>query len=319
MTTVDSHLHVNYQGLSASGIIEYLDKARIDFCWLLSWEEINPGAWPYKHLPIEDIYEAYVKYPSRIVPFYAPDPHNFEAAHQLANWHKNNVRGCGELKATLNWNSESVKSILQMTRILKLPIVFHMEESEWRDIPYSNAIYDRIIFAGVKTERNIYQIPRKLIQLLVNNFSPFRNRIKSYFFPGYMLDFASLEMTLQDYPDVNLIAHGPMFWTHMFGDSSQQIRTSPKGLISADGVIWRLLGKYPNLYADISAYSGINALTSNPENAKRFLLTFEDKILYGTDNFMVQQKEFLNSLGLPKSTYKKIYGENAYRILNSVL
>jgi predicted TIM-barrel fold metal-dependent hydrolase len=43
---------------------------------------------------------------------------------------------------------------------------------------------------------------------------------------------------------------------------------------------------------------------------------FEDKILYGTDNVMEEQREFLNSLSLPKGTYSKIYGENACRLIN---
>jgi predicted TIM-barrel fold metal-dependent hydrolase len=43
---------------------------------------------------------------------------------------------------------------------------------------------------------------------------------------------------------------------------------------------------------------------------------FEDKILYATDNVMKRQREFIASLGLSEITYKKIYGENACRIVN---
>jgi len=310
MSVVDAHLHLNLNGFSVKTLIRYLDKERIDFCWLLTWEEVSPGLWPYQHLSVEDVYEAYLKHPSRIIPFYAPDPHNSNASQQLESWYEKGIRGCGELKATINWNSDKVKSILQTTRRLKLPIVFHMEESECRYIPYSNNIYDKLIYCGLKTKRKIYQVPRKVLQTLVNSFKPLRNRSKSYFFPGYMLDFASLERTLRDYPDVNLVAHGPMFWKYISSNALEQIEESSVGQVHGEGIIWRLLRNYPNLYADISGNSGLNALARDPQNAKKFLTVFADKILYGTDNVMKNQREFLDSLRLSKSTYKKIYGEN---------
>jgi predicted TIM-barrel fold metal-dependent hydrolase len=316
MPAVDSHLHVNFNGFSSKELIKYLDKERIDCCWLLTWEEVNSGLWPYKHLPVENVYNAYLKYPSRFIPFYAPDPHRIDTTVQLENWCKKGIRGCGELKATLNWNSNNIKSILQTTKRLKLPIVFHMEESECRNIPFSNAIYDKLLFYGLKTERKIYQVPRRVLQTLVNSYTPLKNRTKSYIFPGYMLDFASLETTLQEYPDVNLIAHGPMFWSYISDEASKQCEVSTSGQVRNEGIIWRLLRDYPNLYADISGFSGLNALTRDPENAKRFLTIFEEKILYGTDNLMKNQGEFLKSLRLSKSTYEKVYGENACRILN---
>ena len=315
MSVTDAHMHVNYNGFSLKDIIKYLNKERIDYCWLLTWEEVNPGLWPYHHLSVEDVYEAYLEHPSRIIPFYAPDPHKINAAQQLENWYNKGIRGCGELKATLNWDSNAVKSILQATRRLKLPIVFHMAESECYYIPYSNTIYDKLIYYGLNTERKIFQVPQKVLHTLVNSFTPLKNRTKSYIFPGYMLDFSSLEITLRDYPDVNLVAHGPLFWKHISNDTSEQIKVTPVGQVHGEGIIWRLLRDNPNLYADISGGSGLNALTRDPENAKKFLTEFSDKILYGTDNIVKSQREFLESLKLSKSTYKKIYGENACMIL----
>ncbi len=81
-------MHVNLNGWTLKDIIGYLDRERIDFCWLLSWEEVNPGPWGYKHLPVEDISEAFQKYPSRIIPFYAPDPHRGDAVNTLEAWHR---------------------------------------------------------------------------------------------------------------------------------------------------------------------------------------------------------------------------------------
>jgi hypothetical protein len=316
MTLVDSHLHVNVAGFSLPKIIKYLNRERIDCCWLLSWEEINPGPWEYRHLSVEDIYEAYIKYPSRIIPFYAPDPHRNDAIIQLQNWHEKGIRGCGELKATLQWDSKQIEGIIKTAGKLNIPIVFHMEGSEFREIPYSNAFYDRLVFKGLRTKNIVYSIPQHILRVMVDVYSPMKNRNKTYFFPGYMLDFAALEAGLQIYPDVNFIAHGQWFWKHISSDAPAFKDKYPRGTIIGEGIIWRLLREYPNLYADTSGDSGFIGLTRDLAATKKFLLMFEDKILYGTDNVMKGQREFLQSLGLPKDTYKKIFGANANRILN---
>ena len=316
MTLIDSHLHINLKGFSLPKIIKYLDKEHIDCCWLLSWEEINHGPWDYKHLPVEDIYEAYLKYPSRIIPFYAPDPHRNDAITQLQNWHKKGIRGCGELKATLRWDSDRIRAILETAGGLRMPIVFHMEGSGFRDIPYSNALYDRLLFDGLRTKNIIYSIPQQILKVMVNVFSPLRNRNKSYFFPGYMLDFAALEVGLRDYPNVNFIAHGQMFWKYISADALSSEEQYPQGSIKGEGLIWRLLREYPNLYADTSGESGHVGLTRDSSTTKRFLSMFGDKIIYGTDNVLKEQKDFLRSLTLDNGTYKKIFGENAEKLLN---
>ncbi len=41
--------------------------------------------------------------------------------------------------------------------------------------------------------------------------------------------------------------------------------------------------KYPNLYGDISAGSGCNALTRDPEYAVKFMTEFQDRLLFGLD------------------------------------
>jgi predicted TIM-barrel fold metal-dependent hydrolase len=271
MHIIDAHLHVNYAGFNLKALISYLDKEKIDCCWLLTWEEINPGLWPYQFLSIEDVYESYLKYPSRIVPFYAPDPHRIDATKLLDYWYKKGIRGCGELKATTSWDSDGIKNVLQTVQRLKLPVIFHMEESGYRNIPYSNALYDKLIFYLAKTKRKSLQIPQSVLLVLMNNFTPLRNRKKSYFFPGYMMDFASLEVILRDYPDINLVAHGPTFWKYMSNDVSEQTEMLPRGKVRGEGIIWRLLRDYPNLYADISYASGLNALKRDYQNAKIFL------------------------------------------------
>jgi predicted TIM-barrel fold metal-dependent hydrolase len=45
----------------------------------------------------------------------------------------------------------------------------------------------------------------------------------------------------------------------------------------------RLLSDYPNIYGDLSAGSGLNALTRDEEHAREFLIRHQDKLLFGSD------------------------------------
>ncbi len=316
MTTIDSHFHLGLNGFSLQKLIRYLDSQRIDACWLLAWEETAPGPWGYRHLAVEDIYEASAKYPSRIIPFYAPDPHRIDASSVLEHWHGKGVRGCGELKATLRWDSDEAVSLLATVDKLRMPVVFHMEESEIRDIPYSDSLFDRLLFHGLRTTRAVYKVPQGVLTILTQHYAPLRDRKTSYVFPGYMLDFAALEHTLRTFPTLNLVAHGPMFWKNIAADAATRRELYPSGPVTGEGIIWRLLREYPNLYADTSAKSGLNALARDTDNARRFLSEFGDKILYGTDNVLAGQREFINSLGLSAAARRSIMSANAQRLIH---
>jgi hypothetical protein len=41
--------------------------------------------------------------------------------------------------------------------------------------------------------------------------------------------------------------------------------------------------KYPNLYGDLSAGSGCNALARDPEYAIKFMTEFQDRLMFGLD------------------------------------
>lgn len=98
-----------------------------------------------------------------------------------------------------------------------------------------------------------------------------------------------------------------------------------------------LLDKYPNLYADISARYAESATI--PRNMKAFYEKYQDRLLYGTDmsnntsmyriTFRVLESSdehfyeiglfgyhwALNGFGLPAEVLKKVYHDNAARIL----
>ncbi|RLF05269.1 MAG: hypothetical protein DRK00_04855 [Thermoprotei archaeon] len=143
--------------------------------------------------------------------------------------------------------------------------------------------------------------------------------------PGlyYCHGMGALDEVLSRHPDLKLIAHGPGWWRHISADPGTE--AYPKGPVRAEGLVHKLLRKHDNLYADISATSGLNALTRDPEHAYRFLLEFQDKILYGTDFPCLSEYgqygpdgshlKFLKGLGLPSSALRRILRENAEQLL----
>jgi predicted TIM-barrel fold metal-dependent hydrolase len=76
----------------------------------------------------------------------------------------------------------------------------------------------------------------------------------------------------------------------------------------------------PNLYADISAGSGHNALTRDPAFTEGFLERHWRKLLFGTDFFNVGQEvpqvEWLRGYAMPEEWRTAIGSGNAARVLS---
>jgi len=98
------------------------------------------------------------------------------------------------------------------------------------------------------------------------------------------LGLVRLERVLTEFPKLKIIAHANSFWSEISSDVTEATRHGyPKGRISGEGRIAKLLRKFPNLLCDISARSGLNALTRDPEYGYAFIEEFYEQILYGTD------------------------------------
>jgi hypothetical protein len=138
-----------------------------------------------------------------------------------------------------------------------------------------------------------------------------------------------LERLLQLAPETRIIGHGPGFWAEMGADITPEQRWDyPKGPIHKEGATWRLLRRYPNMYADLSADSGWNALTRDREVGIRFLNEFQDKLLFGSDTCfrdpskrmpqLSYLKEIQKSGEISQQVFDKITGLNAQNLLGLV-
>jgi len=143
------------------------------------------------------------------------------------------------------------------------------------------------------------------------------------------LGLPGLERALQKFPELKIICHSQKFWAEISGDLNKTLRSGyPKGPIVPGGRVIELMDRYPNLYADLSANSGFNAITRDPEFGCRFLETYQDRIFYGMDlcaptqiaNPFAQLGAKLDAFALRGAisyeAYLKISRNNALAILN---
>ncbi|MBI5757267.1 MAG: amidohydrolase family protein [Planctomycetales bacterium] len=99
----------------------------------------------------------------------------------------------------------------------------------------------------------------------------------------YNLGFERLHKMLEKYPKTNFIGHAQTWWANIDKHHADQKVLYPKGTVTAGGLTDRYLTDYQNMFADMSAGSGLNALTRDEEHARGFLDRHQNKILYGSD------------------------------------
>lgn len=99
----------------------------------------------------------------------------------------------------------------------------------------------------------------------------------------YNRGFERFHKMLEKYPEVNFIGHAQTWWTNIDKAHPNQNVLYPKGKVTPGGLTDRLLADYPNMYGDLSAGSGLNALTRDEDHAREFLRRHQDKLLYGSD------------------------------------
>ncbi len=127
-----------------------------------------------------------------------------------------------------------------------------------------------------------------------------------------------LEKCLQEFADLVIIGHGPGWWAAISADDDRS-GGYPDEPVTPTGALDRLLGEYDNLYADISAGSGYNALTRDPDFTIGFLERHWRKLLFGTDYLSafqdLPQLEWIKQAPLTDEQREAIADGNARRIL----
>jgi uncharacterized protein len=94
--------------------------------------------------------------------------------------------------------------------------------------------------------------------------------------------FKRFEAMLKAYPKTTFFGHADAFWANVSADYANDV-AYPTGPIKRGGITDKLLGDYPNLFGDMSANSGNNALSRDPSFTADFLKRHQDKLIFGSD------------------------------------
>lgn len=133
-----------------------------------------------------------------------------------------------------------------------------------------------------------------------------------------------LEGALRKFPDLKFLGHSQPFWAEISGDLTEDQRNSyPSGKVTTGGAVVRLMRQYPNLYGDLSAGSGHNAVSRDPDFGYAFMTEFQDRLFFGTDVCDPRNEtplvEFLNQAveggHISREVYEKIGWKNAEQLL----
>src|SRR5437867_2889003 len=98
----------------------------------------------------------------------------------------------------------------------------------------------------------------------------------------YNTGIERFEAILREYPKVNFIGHAQTWWGNISADLNP-LELYPKGPVKRGGLTDRFLSDYPNIYGDLSAGSGLNALARDEEFARDFVRRHERKLIWGSD------------------------------------
>jgi predicted TIM-barrel fold metal-dependent hydrolase len=139
----------------------------------------------------------------------------------------------------------------------------------------------------------------------------------------YNVNFDQFWRLLAKYPRVNFIGHAQTWWANIDAKHEQPV-LYPKWKVAAGGWTDRYLRDYPNMYADLSAGSGLNAMQRDQEHARKFIERHQDKLLYGSDCSDhvgtgtkcsgSQQIAQIKRLAPSPAALKKIFWDNATRV-----
>ena len=140
----------------------------------------------------------------------------------------------------------------------------------------------------------------------------------------YNYGFDRFYKILEQYPRVNFIGHAQTWWANIDKNHVDQSVLYPKGAVTPGGITDRYLSDYPNMYGDLSAGSGLNALTRDEDFTRGFFERHQNKLLFGSDcaDAVGQGKECdgaqiiatVRKLSSAKNIERKLLFENAQKL-----
>jgi uncharacterized protein len=168
----------------------------------------------------------------------------------------------------------------------RLPKEYVYFANELPDIPETRPVIERFLKGGaigIGEQKFPVEADSDAIEGIANIAEEFGVPVLLHFeFEHYNLRLENFHRVLDRHPKVNFIGHAQTWWGNIDRNHVQEV-LYPKGRVTPGGYTDQLLSDYPNMYGDLSAGSGLNALTRDEEHAGGFLLRHRGKLLYGSD------------------------------------
>ena len=279
---IDAHNHPDWHGHDLARFLENMKKYNIDKTWLLSWECPEDEYSPSTKKVIPPVSEHNGPIPFERGLYYAE-----RAPEKFVLGYAPDPR-----------KADAIDKLEAACEIFGVKVYGELKIRMMFDNPDAIRVYR---YCG-----------KKRLPVVVHIDYPFESQVSyprpNYWYGGSMDAF---ERAVAACPDTIFLGHAPGFWAHISGDDQYDKVPYPKGDVLPGGKIITMLDKYPNLYCDMSACSGHNALSLDKQFTKQFLITYQDRVLYARDYFDNVHQELLYSLELPSGVLEKILSKNA--------
>ena len=283
---IDAHNHPDWYGYNLDRFLDNMEKYSIDKTWLLTWESPEDEYDPCYLNVISPLRSCSGPIPiENCIPYVERAPEKF-------------ILGF----APDPRKPDAMKRLEASISLYGVKVFGELKLRMMYDNPDALRIYR---FCGEKGLPVIVHIDYEFSK---GHMFPRPN----YWYGG---GIEALERAVAKCPDTIFLGHAPGFWAHISCDEQFDKVPYPEGNITKGGKLLKMLDMYNNLYCDLSAGSGLNALKRDPVFAKAFLIKYQDRIVYGRDYFDNVHQEFLNQLDLPPEVLQKIYSGNAKRLV----
>jgi uncharacterized protein len=158
--------------------------------------------------------------------------------------------------------------------------------NELPNIPETKAVIEKFLNAGaigIGEQKFPVECDSPAMRLIFDIAKSYRVPVLMHFqHETYNTGFERFHRMVKQYHQVNFIGHAQTWWGYIDQKHIPAVMY-PKGPVTRGGITDRLLSDYPNMYGDLSAGSGLNALLRDEQHARDFLDRHQDKLLFGSD------------------------------------
>jgi predicted TIM-barrel fold metal-dependent hydrolase len=166
------------------------------------------------------------------------------------------------------------------------PASFVFFANELPDIPGAGHVLEKYLKAGaigIGEQKFAVDCDSPAIHMVAEVAEEFGVPVLLHFqHAAYNMGIERFHKVVEKHARVFFIGHAQTWWGNI-DRNHQQAEMYPKTKVTPGGITDRLLLDYPNVYGDLSANSGLNALLRDEDHAREFLTRHQDKLMYGSD------------------------------------